>query len=132
MSVAVRELQETDRSDWESLYRGYAEFYEVPMTLETLDTVWQWIFDPQQHFWALLAIADDGSAVGLMHYRQMPSPLRGTTIGFLDDLFVHPSHRGSGVVDALFAALKDEANSYGWPLSPVVSGIRQIPRGTTA
>jgi len=45
----------------------------------------------------------------------MPSPLRGKTVGFLDDLFVDPAARGNGVVDALFEALNREADARGWP-----------------
>ena len=44
-----------------------------------------------------------------MHYREMPSPLRGQNVGFLDDLFVHPDYRGKSVVDELFAALRQAA-----------------------
>ena len=36
----------------------------------------------------------DDNIVGFAHYRRMPSPLRGQDIGFLDDLFVDPKHRG--------------------------------------
>ena len=51
----------------------------------------------------------------MMHYREMPSPLRGARAGFLDDLFVKPEYRGQGVVDALFKELKDEARDRSWP-----------------
>ena len=46
MTVTVSNLQQTDRSDWEVLYHGYAEFYRVPMNAEILDTVYdktQWV-----------------------------------------------------------------------------------------
>jgi len=39
----------------------------------------------------------DGNIVGFAHYRRMPSPLRGQDIGFLDDLFVDPEHRGQRI-----------------------------------
>ena len=49
-----------------------------------------------------------------MHYREMPSPLRGQNVGFLDDLFVHPDYRGKSVVDELFAALRQAAKNRDW------------------
>ncbi len=104
-----------DREDWERLYRGYASFYRMPMTGEILDTVWSWIHDDSQPFHGLLAKDGQGRAVGLMHYREMPSPLRGARVGFLDDLFVDPAARGQGVVDALYARLREEAARHGWP-----------------
>lgn len=115
MSISVSELIASDRDKWEGLYRAYADFYQVPMTPEILDQVWQWIFDDQHSFFALIAKDDKGNAMGMMHYREMVSPLRGATVGFLDDLYVVPEQRGSGVVDALFDALGSAAKSRGWP-----------------
>ena len=115
MSVTVTPLAQDDRAQWETLYHGYAEFYHMPMTAETLDTLWSWIFDDANPFYSLIAKNSDGEAVGLMHYRAMPSPIRGAIVGFLDDLFVKPEQRGQGVVDALFKALNDSAKAQGWP-----------------
>ena len=50
-----------------------------------------------------------------MHYREMPSPLRGAQVGFLDDLFVSPKYRGKGIVSLLYDALHKEAKIHGWP-----------------
>jgi len=115
MNIVVSELSKNDRQEWEVLYFGYAEFYKMPMNQEILDAVWSWIFDAQKKFYALIAKSGDGKTHGLMHYREMASPLRGTPVGFLDDLYVHPKSRGQGVVDALFQALNESARSKGWP-----------------
>lgn len=117
MAVQVAALQQGDRVQWEKLYYAYAEFYNVPMNEEILDNVWQWIFDPAQPFFSLIAKDEAGFGVGLMHYRAMASPLRGKHVGFLDDLFVDPQCRGSGVVDLLFDRLKQEAKTQGWPFT---------------
>ncbi|MEH6445576.1 MAG: GNAT family N-acetyltransferase [Oceanospirillaceae bacterium] len=116
MTISVTHLALEDRAQWEQMYRGYAAFYQVPMTDETLERVWSWIFNPQQPFYSLIAKDAQGAALGLMHFREMASPLRGALVGFLDDLFVEPAARGNGVVDALFAQLKAEADAKGWPL----------------
>ena len=47
--------------------------------------------------------------IGLMHFREMPSPLRGKNVGLLDDLFVLPKMRGTAVVDQLIQRLNPEA-----------------------
>ena len=109
MSIHVVPPSETDKLQWQSLYRGYAEFYNVPMNQDVLNTVWDWIMDGNNPFYCLLAIDGANNALGLMHFRAMPSPLRGSTVGFLDDLFVSPEKRGQGVVNALFKALDEEA-----------------------
>ena len=115
MKIVVSELCLQDRPEWEALYYAYAEFYKVPMDQDILDTVWLWIFDQDNAFYALVAKDDTGCCLGLMHYRAMPSPLRGKLVGFLDDLFIKPEYRGKGVVDALYQALNNDAADKGWP-----------------
>ena len=115
MTISVSRLQAADRDNWEVLYHGYAEFYRVPMNDQILDTVWGWIQDDGNPFFGLVAKDDAGKALGLMHCRQMPSPLRGALVGFLDDLFVSPEARGQGVVEKLYAALNELGKQQGWP-----------------
>lgn len=104
-----------DRPDWTRLYQGYAEYYRMPMDDTILATVWDWLQAPDGPLQGRLARNADGTAIGLMHFRAMPSPLRGAKIGFLDDLYVDPAHRGSGAVDTMLEALREEAHHQGWP-----------------
>ncbi|WP_204100667.1 hypothetical protein [Colwellia sp. Arc7-D] len=83
MKTVVSELSLNDREGWESLYYEYAEFYKVPMDQTILDTVWSWIFDVNNKFYALVAKDESGNYLGFMHYRAMPSPLRGSWLVFL-------------------------------------------------
>ena len=115
MSIRVRAIEASDRADWERLYHGYATFYKTTMTDAILDTGWGCIHDAENPFFGLIAHDADGNAVGLMHCRQMPSPLRGALVGFLDDLFVDPASRGQGVVEALYEALNVLGREQGWP-----------------
>ena len=115
MKITVSNLQQNDRDEWETLYYGYAEFYNMPMNQEILNNIWSWIFDDTNAFYALIAKDKNEKALGLMHFRAMPSPLRGAYVGFLDDLYVITAARGAGVVDSLFQSLNDFANNQGWP-----------------
>ncbi|NCF37984.1 MAG: GNAT family N-acetyltransferase [Gammaproteobacteria bacterium] len=115
MTISVDPISVDDRDQWELLYYGYAEFYRVPMTEEILDTVWGWIHDSANPFFGLIAKDDNGRALGLMHCRQMPSPLRGALVGFLDDLFISPDARGQGIVEELYRALNALGKAQGWP-----------------
>lgn len=116
MTITVDNPAPDDRADWERLYRGYAEFYQVPMNDTILQTVWQWVFDTDKAFHCILAKDAQGKGIGLMHYRAMFSPLRGAMAGFLDDLYVDPAARGQGAVNRLFEELKDRARGEGWPV----------------
>ena len=113
--ITVSALSSEDREQWQKLYYGYADFYQVPMDQTTLDTVWSWIFNDDQAFYALIAKDNSGTAIGLMHYREVLSPLRGAAVGFLDDLYVDPAIRGEGVVELLFAGLREAAKAQCWP-----------------
>ena len=103
-----------NRDEWEKLYYGYADFYHMPMNQDILNTVWSWIFDSNTKFYCLFAKDESGIGLGLMHYREMPSPIQGTMVGFLDDLFIKPDCRGQGIVDLLYETLTKEAINHGW------------------
>ena len=111
--ISIVRPDEALRPAWRGLYDGYATFYERQMTEQIADTVWGWLLDPDHELEGALALLD-GAAVGLAHYRRMPSPLRGADIGFLDDLFVAPAARGHDVGRALFAHLETAAREKGW------------------
>jgi ribosomal protein S18 acetylase RimI-like enzyme len=115
VKVTVSPLQENDRGQWENLYRDYAEFYKMPMTADILETVWSWVFDQDNPFFGLIAKNETGDAVGLAHCREMPSPLRGALVGFLDDLYVKPEFRGTGCVQAVYKTLNELGKNRGWP-----------------
>ena len=97
------------------LYKGYAEFYKMPMNDDILDKVWSWISDEEIKFYAIGIKSSEGELIGFMHFREMPSPLRGSLVGFLDDLYIHPDFRGSGAVQLLFKELKSIAKENNWP-----------------
>lgn len=101
--------------EWLELYQSYADFYEFPLAGNTIIKTWEWIMDPNHPVTALLSIIDN-KIVGLIHYRPMPNPLRGRDIGFLDDLFVHPSYRRQGIGTKLLKALNAEKQKRNWPL----------------
>ncbi len=104
-----------DKEKWQALYRGYADFYQMPINVGILDTLWRWIHDEQNPFYCIVAKDGAGYLLGFMHFRAMPSPLRGAMVGFLDDLFVTPTARGTGVVNALYSELEIQGREKGWP-----------------
>ena len=46
----------------------------------------------------------------------MPSPLRGQYIGFLDDLYVDPNHRGKKIGEKIINKLNEISKANGWNL----------------
>ncbi len=115
MSIKITHIATQDRQAWEQLYRAYAEFYNMPMNDEILDTVWSWIFDENNMFFAFIAKDTEDNALAIAHCREMPSPLRGTMVGFLDDLFITPNARGTQCSHKMMRHLNNFGSSRGWP-----------------
>jgi GNAT superfamily N-acetyltransferase len=115
----VRPVRGDEFDPWAHLFQGYADFYQWPTSVEHQRTIWRWIHD-ERSVEALVAVPVDeagneaGAPQGLAHLRQWVRPLRGVVCGYLDDLFVEPACRGSGVVDALFAEINRIARDRDW------------------
>ena len=111
----VRDIEIKDKVEWEKLYYGYADFYKVEITEEVINTVWNWLHD-LKHELNGLVYEIDNHIVAIAHYRQMPSPLRGKNIGFLDDLYVHPDYRGRKIGEDIINKLNEISKERGWGL----------------
>ena len=115
----IRKLEQKDKENWAKLYNDYAAFYKVPMNVEILDTLWDWIND-ESHVVNGICFELEDKIVGIAHYRTMPRPIKGKYIGFLDDLFVDLDFRGQKIAQKLINHLKSLSNSNNW------DGIRWI------
>ena len=113
--ITIRDLRESDREEWLRLYEGYAEHYRVNLTDRGVATSWGWLMDSDHVLTGIVAELS-GQPCGIAHFRAMPSPLRGQEVGFLDDLFVDPDCRGSGIADRLLEAIRQHAIASGWPV----------------
>jgi ribosomal protein S18 acetylase RimI-like enzyme len=113
MSATIRPVVLADRPGWDPLYAGYAAFYGVNQTPAMRDTVWSWLMDPAHPVTGFVA-DDGGTLTGLAHVRAFARPLSATTGGFMDDLFVDPSGRGTGTAEALIDAVRAHGAAQGW------------------
>jgi len=115
MNNLIREIQINDKIQWQELYKGYAKFYKVEMNDQILEIVWGWLHD-RNHEVNGIVYETEGGIVALAHFRKMPRPLKGKHIGFLDDLFVDPKHRGKKIGEQLINELKKISTAKGWGL----------------
>ncbi|MFQ3355825.1 MAG: ribosomal protein S18 acetylase RimI-like enzyme [Paracoccaceae bacterium] len=113
--MEIRTLEKLDFSMWLKLYEFYAEHYEVKLTPEGVKTTWSWLMDEAHPTIGLIAI-DKGEFVGLVHFRAMPSPLRGENLGFIDDIVVKPTKRNKGIAKKLINAVKAHGINSNWKL----------------
>lgn len=112
MTILIRAVESSDRQGWARLFRGYRDFYALEHDDVVIDTVWQWLGDEGHELQGLIAV-QDGSPVGLAHWRRFARPSRGGAAIFLDDLFTASDARGRGIGSALIAHLQDIAANEG-------------------
>lgn len=111
--TTIRAARDDDFFPWLTLYEGYAEFYQQPLTDERSVKTWQWIVRGDHGLRAFVAENPDGKLIGLAHVRTIAQPLEGTTALYLDDLFVAEESRGAGVATELLEFLRSLASSEG-------------------
>ena len=109
MAFQIRELTVSDFFAWLGLFEGYSEFYSSETTGDKVLRVWQWLTDAENSLTGVLALDDDGTPLGLAHYRTVPDTLSATNGLYLDDLFVSPAARSRGVGRALLAHVQTVA-----------------------
>ena len=96
------------------LMRGYCDFYGVePPDEGLLAMARELIADPDKEGLQLIARDDAGRAVGFATIFWTWSTLTATRIGVMNDLFVHPDARGTGVAEALIEACAQRCRDRG-------------------
>jgi GNAT superfamily N-acetyltransferase len=113
MPVTLHPVRPGDQADWEALFRGYAAFYATDAGAAEA-TVWGWILDPEEPYWAVIARDEAGRAVGLVQYSLMHRSLSGAMTVYLSDLFTLPDARGLGVGRALIDHVRAFARERGY------------------
>lgn len=108
-NVTVRNLIAEDHDAWLPLWRGYQQFYEEEIPAETTRVTWTRILDPKEPVFGAIALAGDRT-VGIVHWLYHRSCWTVGNYAYLQDLFVIPDHRGSGVgrnlIEHVFSAAR--------------------------
>lgn len=117
-AIEIRPLQARDENEWRRLWTGYLEFYETSVTDEVYRTTFERILagnaGAKDEFRGLIAEAH-GSPAGLVHYLFHRHCWRVENVCYLQDLYVDPAARGTGLGRALIQAVYDRADEAGCP-----------------
>jgi GNAT superfamily N-acetyltransferase len=111
--ITVRRLRVGDREGWQPLWDQYLSFYRAELPPETSDATFARLCEPNSDLVGLLAVDGDGRAVGLAHLVFHPSTWTEAPYCYLEDLFVDPASRGSGVANRLIDTVYESARELG-------------------
>jgi GNAT superfamily N-acetyltransferase len=104
--VRIRPLVGQDRAAWGALWKGYLDFYETTLPPAQYDLTFQRFLDPGEPMFAYLA-EHDGTSRGLVHIILHRSGWLDRPSCYLQDLFVEPTERGTGMGHALIEHVYD-------------------------
>ena len=109
MSVTVRDIAENDFFGWLPLFDAYCAVRGAQLDDTKALIVWSWIQDARSALRAALAVDDEGTPVGLVHYHSEPRTLDASTVVVVDDLHVTDEHRRNGVAKQLLDLVRGRA-----------------------
>lgn len=112
VELNIRALRPEDQVHWLPLWRGYLEFYKHEQTEDQTQMAFDRLIAADQTLNALVAELD-GKLIGLAHYFWTPSTWIEHKDLYLEDLFVDPEHRASGVARQLIHAVVEICKSKG-------------------
>ena len=73
MNCLIRNIQQKDKFQQQELYKDYANFYNVEMNSQILETVWNWLND-KNHVVKGIVCEIDENIIAFTHYRSLPRP----------------------------------------------------------
>lgn len=98
MTLTIRDIEPGDRDVWRSLFHAYGVFYQTELADEVLDHVWSAIRGEAIRG---LVAEQDGSVVGFAHVRSHVATFAVGDDWYLEDLFIDPAVRGTGIGGAI-------------------------------
>ena len=112
---AIRPLRPEDKADWRRLWTGYLQFYQTSVPDAVYDSTFARLLgDDAQDFSALVAEVD-GRLMGLTHYLFHRHAWKIENVCYLQDLYVDPQARGTGLGRKLIEAVYACADAAGSP-----------------
>jgi GNAT superfamily N-acetyltransferase len=113
--IEIRPLAGSDFVDWARLWQSYLAFYQTALDPSVYrSTFARLVSGDAGEYRGFLALAD-GKPVGLAHYLFHRSTWQIPDICYLQDLYVDPAQRGTGLGRALIEAVYAAADAEGAP-----------------
>ena len=116
--LRIRPVTAEDRDAWLPLWQAYLRFYQADLAPEVSDVTWHRLLDSNEPCHSALAW-QAGQAVGMVNYIYHRSNWSVNNACYLQDLFVAPQRRGTGLGRALIeyvyaSATADSCDKVHW------------------
>ncbi len=109
-SFEIRKLSDNDFINWKMLWGQYLEFYQSPLEDIIYETTFKRLIS-SNHLSQNALVANEGNnLIGLVHFIYHPHNWKIEDVCYLQDLFVLPALRGTGVGRALIEAVYSDAD----------------------
>lgn len=113
--IIIRTLRAQDEADWRRLWTGYLDYYETKVPEVVYATTFARLLgDDPLDFNGVIAEVD-GQPMGLAHYLFHRHCWKVENVCYLQDLYVDPAARGTGLGRALIEAVYAAADANGTP-----------------
>lgn len=131
MSVEIRPLRREDRSQWEGLWRAYLAFYQTELPAAQYELHFGRLTDESRRDMRGLVADAAGRLLGLAHVIFHPHGWKPADVAYLQDLYVSPEARGTGLgrrlIEAVYAmADRDGAADVYWLTQTFNASARQL------
>ncbi len=113
--ITIRDAKPEDRSRWDVLWQGYLVFYEHELPEHITEATWAQLLSDAPETACLIAADENDDPIGFAHIVLHPSTWAMKPYCYLEDLFVDPDARASGVGRALIDEIYRRADAQGWP-----------------
>ncbi len=113
--IEIRPLNASDEAEWRLLWTDYLAFYETSVPEEVYRSSFDRLLgDDPQDFSGLIALVD-GRPMGLVHFLFHRHGWKIENVCYLQDLYVSPEARGTGLGRRLIEAVYEIADAKGAP-----------------
>lgn len=115
MPTIIRPLRPEDEAEWRRLWTGYLAFYQASVAEAVYVSTFARLLGDDRHDFSALVAEVDGRLLGLTHYLFHRHAWKVENVCYLQDLYVDPEARGTGLGRKLIEAVYARADAAGAP-----------------